>query len=584
MSQYDVVLLPNGNIRAPFRSDDHGLIAEAILEVRPNDPLFEDLLAQIKRDRPHVEKQFGNKYVDYLRTSTTAELHLQGQHDQESHGNRGGAGVDLELSEDERTYRKSIETELAERASKGMKPLSPASLKVYVINEVKRRKKEEKPTPAPAKTKARGIPATSGIDQLLGKSMEMSIPKEIREPVMMAIIEIEKLHTVPEDIVPVLVKSSVARGAHGSYSYRGGPMNEQPTSIAIKPTAKSLNPANAHPALTFAHEFGHYLDSQAELGVAGKHQGGPGRARATYHTNQTPEMKKFFAVVENSPSYKNMVDLGANPTSSERTQGYPKRSRLYQSKPETFARAYAQWVATKSGNTVLRTDLDGIRNRTDDLTSSSQWSDEEFAPISAALEEVFQSKGLLKSGITASGGGNPCHNETDGRFCSGDGFHSRGLEVFPEEAVQSIKEEVVRLQNKWGHRVTVVVDPSLTDDIAFVLLDDPNTIFLHPDFPAKIQTIIDNPDFLVKSIKDAITHEYGHNLSFELNRTNFELAEKLLDYFDVNPSIIRREVSEYGGTSITEAVAEAFLQHEKGIDNNWSRSVAKTFNRGFRNE
>lgn len=396
MAWYSVTLLPNGNIRAPFRAEAPGVRGDAVLEVTPDDPLFEELLAQIKKDRPHVEKQFGNKYVDYLRTSTLEELHLQGQHDQESHGNRG-PGVDLELSEDERTYRKSIETELlAERAAKGMKPLSPSSLKVYVINEAKRRKTEGEPTPALTKTKVRGIPATSGIDQLLGKSTEMSIPKSIREPVMQALIEIEKLHTVPEDIVPVLVKSTVARGAHGSYSYRGGPMNEHPTSIAIKPAAKSLNPANAHPALTFAHEFGHYLDSQAELGVEGKHQGGPGRSRATYRSNKTPEMDNFFAVVENSPSYKGMVELGANPTSSERTQGYPKRSRLYQSKTETFARAYAQWVATKSGNTVLRADLDGIRDRADDLTASSQWSDEEFAPISAALDEIFRSKGLLK--------------------------------------------------------------------------------------------------------------------------------------------------------------------------------------------
>lgn len=63
---------------------------------------------------------------------------------------------------------------------------------------------------------------------------------------------------------------------------------------------------------------------------------------------------------------------------------------------EAWARAYAQYIATKSGNAAMLAELNAARNRiVDGRYFATQWADEDFEPIMDAIDELFQSQGWI---------------------------------------------------------------------------------------------------------------------------------------------------------------------------------------------
>jgi hypothetical protein len=59
---------------------------------------------------------------------------------------------------------------------------------------------------------------------------------------------------------------------------------------------------------------------------------------------------------------------------------------------EIWARAYAQYITVRSGQADLRNDLDGLRNQ----RYSTAWSDDDFEPVAAAIDNLFKVLGWMK--------------------------------------------------------------------------------------------------------------------------------------------------------------------------------------------
>ena len=113
--------------------------------------------------------------------------------------------------------------------------------------------------------------------------------------------------------------------------------------------------------LTAIHELGHLI-------------------KWKYETR--PEIKPVFAAIRQTPSTRKIEDYRGDFAES------CMQSYLL-SADELFARAYAQWVATKTGAPKLVNTLNFHRGQ-QSVLKSVQWQDDEFAQyIEPALDEFF---------------------------------------------------------------------------------------------------------------------------------------------------------------------------------------------------
>lgn len=128
------------------------------------------------------------------------------------------------------------------------------------------------------------------------------------------------------------------------------------------------NYAEKWPGLTTAHEVGHFLDHQV-LGIRGK-----------FASVESPDLAPFRQAVTASKSYQELTNIGVG-LRGEFLKPY-----------ELWARAYAQYIATKSGDPLLVAQLQKIRSGPQPWR---QWSDEDFKPISSAIDDLFKKKGWI---------------------------------------------------------------------------------------------------------------------------------------------------------------------------------------------
>jgi phage portal protein BeeE len=155
--------------------------------------------------------------------------------------------------------------------------------------------------------------------------------------------------------------------------------------IAVKSTA-------TNPHTTFVHEFGHFLDF-GDFGTGGE----------------------FAASAEQLPVLQAMRDSDAAAT----VRGYysrPNRSVVtvmiegeergwilthshldyLLGDDELWARGFTQWVAERSGDKTMQTELAKLLEHGDRLGLPTQWTPEDFAPIREAFDRLFASKGMLR--------------------------------------------------------------------------------------------------------------------------------------------------------------------------------------------
>ncbi len=142
------------------------------------------------------------------------------------------------------------------------------------------------------------------------------------------------------------------------------------------PKEININPSGHHKNLTLAHELGHYIDY---FGL-GENPG--------YSATSKTLMSAWKKAVYNSKAYINLKQELA-----QRQAAYlPTSHHRYLLKhDELWARSYAQYIAEKSGNSILKKDLEFIRSR----HILNQWNEDDFVEIKAAIDKVFKTLGWL---------------------------------------------------------------------------------------------------------------------------------------------------------------------------------------------
>jgi SPP1 gp7 family putative phage head morphogenesis protein len=148
--------------------------------------------------------------------------------------------------------------------------------------------------------------------------------------------------------------------------------------FAAKTMTLRVNPNALGKGLTTAHEFGHYLDWQ-DFGSA---------QRMASATSTEPEWVALRAAIDRTPEVKGLRAVAADTRSSAEIRAH---ADYLASREELFARAYAQWVARKTGRGDLAQDLKTMR-RLDGINALRQWSDDNFDDIADAFDVLFESR------------------------------------------------------------------------------------------------------------------------------------------------------------------------------------------------
>jgi hypothetical protein len=129
---------------------------------------------------------------------------------------------------------------------------------------------------------------------------------------------------------------------------------------------------------SFLHEVGHFLDNYALM---------PGTPFAT-SLAKTNDLAEWMSAVRKSPEIISLrLDL-ANKKDIAKTAYLLLPS-------EIWARSYAQWIVQDSQDPALKSTLDSLRQSQNQSDAKSQWSDPNFAPISAAIDALFKRRGWI---------------------------------------------------------------------------------------------------------------------------------------------------------------------------------------------
>ena len=125
--------------------------------------------------------------------------------------------------------------------------------------------------------------------------------------------------------------------------------------------------AGDHLELTMVHEVGHFLDMN----------GMPGRGYESVNAT-LPEMREVLERIRATATFQELT----------RRNGYYYQNYL-QDPQELWARAYTQYIATRSDESVMLRQLDEILASTHDGTRLTQWPHAQFLPIAQAIDTLL---------------------------------------------------------------------------------------------------------------------------------------------------------------------------------------------------
>lgn len=218
------------------------------------------------------------------------------------------------------------------------------------------------------------------------------------------------------NLLDLAFKASASTSYYGAYTHRPGRGGD-----VMKLSKSGIA---SHPLMTVAHETGHWLDDMAlgkglnakpivsdaprltkvrgrwtttrTVGLGIQPAAPPGFTNIGSFTssdprNSMPEMKALKDALRASAAYQALM---AQPTGMTF-----KQWNYYKSPWETFARAYSQYVAVKSGEPAMMLELLGFQS---DMkagkTPPIQWQASDFKPIEDAFDRLFLALGWLKKG------------------------------------------------------------------------------------------------------------------------------------------------------------------------------------------
>lgn len=203
---------------------------------------------------------------------------------------------------------------------------------------------------------------------------------------------IEKVHAAPGDLDPIDVFASSGDSTLGTFSSSGN-----------KAMRMQVSTRGEHPGMTFAHEFGHYFDHQ-DFGSKG--YGGTSDAVV----KGDGPLAEWWTKARETKAYKRIKELQNQTEDVEFTLADGRTGKLrasairshatYLGSPrETWARSYAQFVAKESGDPDLLKELADLVKTGGDQTGGffpSQWDDDDFETVRAAMRGLFKDQGLAE--------------------------------------------------------------------------------------------------------------------------------------------------------------------------------------------
>jgi len=193
-----------------------------------------------------------------------------------------------------------------------------------------------------------------------------------------------------ENLPPVPVEELVTAEEYGRYR------NHRDSGL---PEVIRVNPQGPYPELTFVHEIGHYLDSQAlfrNTEIRPTEELKRIRLIPDAYVSTTDLMQVWRDVIDASQSSQILTSRSAEKCVQIDDQGTmvcvdeEKRDRLIEY-PEFFARSYAQYIVLKSNDDLLLSQLKLRRSQPEEIVLPRQWSDEDFIPIAEAMEDIILS-------------------------------------------------------------------------------------------------------------------------------------------------------------------------------------------------
>ena len=204
-------------------------------------------------------------------------------------------------------------------------------------------------------------------------------PKErrLRGKIAAAFRAIDGLHTIPTGAGRIPIRYTNAVNERGAFQYATD--DGRPLGILISERGE-------HPALTTAHEVGHYLDRHALPIALG---GEPGRWAT--HT-PTVTLDAWATAVFHSAAVGDMLARTTPTHPLSRSDSAVQANLSYNLRvEELWARSYAQWVATRADTALLMADLQ--RARVGERRFAAYWRDDDFVPIATAIDALFDGFG-----------------------------------------------------------------------------------------------------------------------------------------------------------------------------------------------
>ncbi len=220
--------------------------------------------------------------------------------------------------------------------------------------------------PAPVSSQPVGTPVRNALE--LPRSGKYS---QKYEATLQAIAAVHGDGTLPT--IAVKTKSNIKPFGYYQHLASG-----QPDHIAV-------NGKGDHHELTLAHEIGHFLDHQ---GIA---------APKRFASHQSAVMAEWRDVIKQSKAVQDLQAKRQRP--SDFIAQVTHQGQTFTASPshryvsyllderELWARSYAQYIATRSGNAAMLQQLDD--QRADALYGTRQWADDDFVPIAEAIDTLF---------------------------------------------------------------------------------------------------------------------------------------------------------------------------------------------------
>jgi hypothetical protein len=212
------------------------------------------------------------------------------------------------------------------------------------------------------------VPVVAAANQSpVSDALQIRVAGKLRDQVKAAIETIDQVHD--DGVLPVIpIRSTKA-------SYLGC---LQPVLSGNGITAGNIavRASGTWPALTTVHEIGHFLDLDA-IG-----------AKGDFSTKRgDPDMKRVLEAAERTAAVQGLRAKLAESRGFEQIRAY----KYFLTPWEIWARAYAQFIAERSGSEMLQKQLAACR---DDL-KFRQWETDDFKPVAEAIEVLFKKLGWM---------------------------------------------------------------------------------------------------------------------------------------------------------------------------------------------